>query len=78
MRRWGLGGDALAQGAAFAATLSKGHGRLILTEDGPCLWRGRSDAAGDAEAVVPEREGENHGGSLPGVRRGDPLTSGGN
>lgn len=58
--------------------VSNGSGRLIPTEDVAFLQRGRGDAAGHAEAVVPEREGENHGCSVPGVRRGHPFTSGGN
>lgn len=78
VRRPGLGGGARAQCAAFAPAWSNGRRRLILAEDGPNLRRGRGDAAGDAEAAVPEREGEDHGCPLSGVRRGNPLTSGGN
>lgn len=73
-----LAGGARANCAAFAQARSNGCGRLIPTEDGAFLRRRRGGAAGDAEAVVPEREGENQGCALPGVRRGDPLTSGGN
>lgn len=69
------GGGARAQCAASAGTRSRGR---LVGQDGPFLRRGPGDAAGDAEAAVPEREGENHWRSLPRVRRGDPLTSGGN